>query len=286
MVTLPSSNGVQVEFTDRYFAPMQDSTDLLAEPDLLRERYRKDGYVLLRQVLDPAEVMRVRAEYFAAFPAEYFKAGTRPGDGMFSGTAPASLPEYGVRGHPAYDFVRSPAYQSFATRPELAAVAAALLGGEVQLIRRKVLRHYDRASQQASRAHVDRAYQVVPAGDVVTLWVPLGDCPLDCGGLVYLSGSHEQTARRADSASPVTDRPDDPRPFSHDLAWTARELGGRWLWTDFQAGDVAAHCPDLVHASLDTVTDVMRLSTDIRFQRVQAPVDPRWTVDWAADDGA
>lgn len=286
MVTLPSSNGVQVEFTDRYFAPMQDSTDLLAEPDLLRERYRKDGYVLLRQVLDPAEVMRVRAEYFAAFPAEYFKAGTRPGDGMFSGTAPASLPEYGVRGHPAYDFVRSPAYQSFATRPELAAVAAALLGGEVQLIRRKVLRHYDRASQQASRAHVDRAYQVVPAGDVVTLWVPLGDCPLDCGGLVYLSGSHEQTARQADSASPVTDRPDDPRPFSHDLAWTARELGGRWLWTDFQAGDVAAHCPDLVHASLDTVTDVMRLSTDIRFQRVQAPVDPRWTVDWAADDGA
>jgi hypothetical protein len=41
-----------------------------------------------------------------------------------------------------------------------------------------------------------------------------------------------------------------------------------------------------VHASLDTVSDVMRLSTDIRFQRTQAPVDPRWTVDWAADDGA
>ena len=121
---------------------------------------------------------------------------------------------------------------------------------------------------------------------MVTLWLPLGDCPLDCGGLVYLSGSHRQTARRADSASPVTDRPHDPRAFSHDLAWTARELGGQWLWADFRAGDVAAHNPDLVHASLDTVTDMMRLSTDIRFQRTQAPVDPRWTVDWAADDGA
>ena len=162
MVILPSSNGAPVEFTERYFAPMRDSTDLLAEPDLLRERYREDGYVLLRQVIDPAEVMRVRAEYFSAFPAEYFKAGTRPGDGVFSGTQPAGLPEYGVRGHPAYDFVRSPEYEAFAAQPALTAVAAALLGGEVQLIRRKVLRHYDRASGQASRAHVDRAYQVVP----------------------------------------------------------------------------------------------------------------------------
>jgi len=286
VVTLPSSNGVPVEFTERYFAPMRDSTDLLQQPDLLRERYREDGYVLLRQVLDPAEVMRARAEYFSAFPQEYFKAGTQPGDGVFSGTPMAGLPEYGVRGHPAYDFVRSPAYEAFAAQPALAAVATAILGGEVQLIRRKVLRHYDRASGQASRAHVDRAYQVVPEGDVVTLWLPLGDCPLDTGGLIYLSGSHRQTARPVDAASPVTDRPDDPRPFSHDLAWTARELGGRWLWTDFRAGDVAAHCPDLVHASLDTVSDAMRLSTDIRFQRTQAPVDPRWTVDWAADDGA
>ena len=79
MVILPSSNGVPVEFTGRYFAPMQDSTDLLARPDLLRKRYREDGYVLLRQVLDPAEVLRIRAGYFAAFPPEYFKAGTGPG---------------------------------------------------------------------------------------------------------------------------------------------------------------------------------------------------------------
>jgi ectoine hydroxylase-related dioxygenase (phytanoyl-CoA dioxygenase family) len=286
VVILPSSNGVPVEFTERYFAPMRDSTELLAEPDLLRERYREDGYVLLRQVLDPAEVMRVRAEYFAAFPPGYLRDGTRPRDGVFSGTPAAGLPEYGVRGHPAYDFVRSPAYEAFAAQSALAAVAEAILGGDVQLIRRKVLRHYDRASGQASRAHVDRAYQVVPEGDVVTLWLPLGDCPLDTGGLIYLSGSHRQNARPVDTSSPVTDRPGDSRPFSHDLAWTARELGGRWLWTDFRAGDVAAHCPDLVHASLDTVTDVMRLSTDIRFQRTQAPVDPRWTVDWAADDGA
>src|SRR5215471_12323857 len=101
VVILPSSNGVPVEFTDRYFAPMQD------------------GYVLLRQVLDPAEVLRIRAEYFAAFPPEYFKAGTQPGEGVFSGTVPGGVPEYGVRGHPAYDFVRGPVYEAFAAQPAL-----------------------------------------------------------------------------------------------------------------------------------------------------------------------
>jgi hypothetical protein len=81
-------------------------------------------------------------------------------------------------------------------------------------------------------------------------------------------------------------RHDDPRPFSHDLAWTARVLGGRWLWTDFDAGDVTVHRADLVHASLDTTTEVMRLSADVRFQRTGTPVDERWMVDWSADDGA
>lgn len=265
---------------------MRDSTGLLDAPDQLRQRYREDGYVLLRQVIDPAEVMRLRAEYFKAFPPGYFKAGTDPGDGVFSGTVPEDLPDYGVRGHPAYEFVRSPGYQAFVGQPALMAVAGALLGGETQLVKRKVLRHYDRASGMASRAHVDRAYQVAPNGEVVTLWLPLGDCPLDTGGLVYLSGSHRRAADLDSFAARPTDRPDDTRPFSHDLAWTAQTLGGKWLWTDFRAGDVAAHCPDLVHASLDTVSDMMRLSTDIRFQRERAPVDPRWRVDWAADDGA
>lgn len=265
---------------------MRESHDLLAQPSLLRERYQQDGYVLLRQVLNRAEVMRLRASYFEAFPHEYFKPGSLRGDGMFSGTVPAGLPPYGVLGHPAYDFVRSPAFAAFTGQPALAAVAAALLDGEAQLVKRKVLRHYDRASGQASRAHVDRAYQVAPGGEVVTLWVPLGDCPLACGGLVYLSGSHRSAADLARISQRVTDRPDDARPISHDLGWTARMLGGRWLWADFRAGDVAAHCPDIVHASLDTSSEMMRLSTDIRFQRARAQVDPRWRNDWAADDGA
>jgi ectoine hydroxylase-related dioxygenase (phytanoyl-CoA dioxygenase family) len=66
---------------------------------------------------------------------------------------------------------------------------------------------------------------------------------------------------------------------------TARVLGGRWLWTDYRAGDVVLHSPHLVHASLDNTSDVMRLSADLRFVRSDGRPDERWKNDWSADDG-
>ena len=58
------------------------------------------------------------------------------------------------------------------------------------------------------------------AADIVTLWVPLGDSPLESGGLLYLEGSHEdldlEAAVRADAPQ---DRVNDLRPLTHDLKW-------------------------------------------------------------------
>ncbi|GAA1965007.1 phytanoyl-CoA dioxygenase family protein [Kitasatospora viridis] len=280
-----SSNGVVLELDESNSAPMADSTDLLADPDRLRERYRQDGYLLLRGVLDPAEVWAVREAYFSLFPPGYLKPGTGPAAGVYSGRPPVGLAPYGTAGHPAHDFVRSDAYAAFTRSPELAGLARSVLGGPVQLVPRRILRHYDSASRSAARAHVDRAYPSGAGGELVTAWIPLGDCPLETGGVVYLEGSHRLDPGRLDGDRPVTDRPDDARPFSHDLAWTARTLGGRWLWTDFRAGDVVLHSPDTVHATLDTTTETMRLSTDLRFVSALASVRSAWQQPWSADDG-
>jgi ectoine hydroxylase-related dioxygenase (phytanoyl-CoA dioxygenase family) len=58
----------------------------------------------------------------------------------------------------------------------------------------------------------------------------------------------------------------------------------RWLWSDYQAGDLVLHSPYIIHASLDSSTDLMRVSTDVRFMAQDDPIDPRWTNDWFADD--
>jgi hypothetical protein len=286
--TLPAtltSNGVPVSSDPTLLAPMRDSTSLLDRPAELRRRFDADGYLLLRSVLDRQRVLDLRAQYFGAFDPTLLAEGTSPQDGVFSGTLPDDLPEYGTGGHPAYDLVRGAAFDTLTSDPALRQVAEVLLDGEVELLPRRIVRHFHRLSGKASRAHVDFDYMDHGSDQVVTAWIPLGDCPVECGGLVYLERSHEADRERIDALREYTDRPDDSRPISNDLDRTAHALGGRWLWADYRAGDVALHSPHTVHASLDDRSDVMRLSADIRFRRRDATPDDRWNGAWSADDG-
>lgn len=280
-----SSNGVAVAFDDDLWAPMRDSTDALDDPPELRRRFTDEGYVLLRGVLDRRAVLDLRRDYFARFDARLLAPGTTPEDGVYSGTQPAGLPDYGTEGHPAYDFVRTAEFDAFTRAPALRRVAEMLLDSPVELVPRRILRHFDRQSGRASRAHIDFDYMDRGSDQLVTSWIPLGDCPIECGGLVYLERSHHTTRRELDELRPYTDRPHDHRPVSNDLGLTARRLGGRWRWADYRAGDVVVHSPHTVHASLDVQSDVMRLSADLRFRRTDAKLDERWTGTWSADDG-
>jgi hypothetical protein len=47
------------------------------------------------------------------------------------------------------------------------------------------------------------------------------------------------------------------------------------------------HSPYIVHASLDNVDPdgIIRLSTDIRYQRHSDPIDWRWQNHWHDQDG-
>ncbi|HTZ43859.1 MAG TPA: phytanoyl-CoA dioxygenase family protein [Jatrophihabitans sp.] len=280
-----SSNGVPVPFDDRLFEPMRDSAPLLADPPALRARFDEDGYLLLRGLLDPERVRDLRADYFGRFDAGLLAPGTTPADGVFSGTVPAGLPAYGTAGHPAYELVRSAGFDGFTRQPRLRSLAETLLGAGAELAPRRILRHFHRGARLASRAHVDYDYMDQGSDRLVTMWIPLGDCPVECGGLVYLTDSHRVGRAALEPLRAYTDRPDDPRPVSNDLHRTARTLGGRWLWTDYRAGDLVLHSPHTVHASLDNTTDAMRLSIDLRFRLRQEEPDRRWDGSWSADDG-
>lgn len=281
-----SSNGVPIPFTDELFTPLPDSTALLDDLDELRRRFHEDGVLLLRGYLDRSKVLALRQAYLATVPAAMFRPGSAVVDGLFSGHVPPELPDHGVEGHPAYDFVRSPNFEWFIDQPALAELARIVLDGPVVRLRRSILRHFHAGSARASRAHTDYAYMDQGTERVVTIWIPVGDCPLTTGPLLYLEGSHHESPERLAVLRQRLDRPGDPRPLSHDLEWTARTLGRKWLWADYSAGDVAIHGPHIVHASLDTLSEQMRVSIDVRFVRRGDAVDARWRKDWAGNDGA
>jgi len=257
----------------------------LGDHSALRERYQRDGFVILRNVFDGREVRQLRGEYFSAFPAGYVAAGSDPADGRFSGRRPLDLPPHGVAGHPAHAFVRSERFARFVASEALAQLAAVLLESPVTMLPRLIMRHFDSSVPLASRAHADFSYLDQGSERVITAWIPLGDTPRAMGGLVYQAGSHIGDPARLDVLRAVHDRPSDSRPLSHDLAWVAEQMGSPWSWTDYRAGDVAMHSPRVVHASLDTATEEMRASIDVRFLAVGERTDPRWLRPWSGDDG-
>lgn len=278
-----TSNGSVIPYTSQYFGALRETSPSAVSH--VRARYQEDGYVLLRGAVPAEKVWDIRASYLDLFGPEMCKNGdTRRGE--FAGTMPA-LPSHGVAGHPAHTFVRSETFRAFAGLPVFRDIAEAIFDDEAELIRRTPLRHFIPGRKGASRAHLDKTYIDGVAADLITLWVPLGDCPVEAGALLYLDGSHKDAGLAAGlrEAEAPTDRAHDARPITHDLKWLSDRTGRRWLTTHFKAGDIVIHSPSIVHASTDTQMDMMRVSTDIRFQRKGAASDPRWHADWSADDG-
>jgi len=284
-----SSNGIPLPTTAQYVGYLAETSAQSAAEGVAKRQFAQDGYLLMRDIIDREKVLDIREAYLRMFGETFVKNGDYR-RGEFSGVAPEGLPRHGFPGHPAHAFVRSEIFLNFVDSPEFRKLAEDLLGGPVERVRRTPLRHFIKGQKAASRAHIDRTYIDSRKDDFVTLWIPLGDCPVEAGGLVYLEGSHEDGSMEAikevaKTGAVPTDRPDDSRPITHDLRWMSDVTRKRWLMTNYGAGDVIAHSPVIVHASLDSASDLMRISTDVRFIRAGAPCDPRWQQDWSADDG-
>ena len=280
-----SSNGIALPNTEKYVGLLAETNARSASEGVARQSFESDGYLLMRDTVDREIVFDVREAYLSMFDRSFVKDGDCR-RGAFSGIAPGGLPKHGFPGHPAHEFVRGKVFQDFVNMPEFRELAEDLLGGPVVRVRRTPLRHFIKGQKAASRAHIDRTYIDSSKEDFVTLWIPLGDCPVEAGGLVYLEKSHKDASLAEIKSQTVpTDRPEDARPITHDLKWMSDVTRNRWLMTNYRAGDLIAHSPVIVHASLDSASDLMRISTDVRFIRAGASCDPRWQQDWSADDG-
>jgi ectoine hydroxylase-related dioxygenase (phytanoyl-CoA dioxygenase family) len=65
----------------------------------------------------------------------------------------------------------------------------------------------------------------------------------------------------------------------------AERFNARWLIADYEAGDMLVHSAYMVHAATtNTHREQIRLSTDIRYQRVRDEIDARWTQHWTLSD--
>jgi ectoine hydroxylase-related dioxygenase (phytanoyl-CoA dioxygenase family) len=247
----------------------------------LQRRIKQNGYLFLKGFFNPEKVAGFREYFFNKLAGTgLLKLGSPPVEGLAGDTPYDQLKAREILFN---DIIKGPEYQNLCASPELREFFQGFLGGEVFLNKRKILRYIKYGSPEATGAHYDLVYLRQGTDQVYTAWIPLGDCAVQDGGLMYLENSHNFFQRMENDAIEKT-----PAEWiTRDLPGLADKLNTRWLVTDYKAGDIVVHNAYMVHASLNNTNAKgrIRLSTDIRYQLASVPIDQRWQIHWHYDDG-
>jgi len=263
----------------------------------LRDRYAQQGYLWLRGILDRSEVLDFRRRYFAAFASAGLLApGSDPVDGIYAGGGEDKAAIRQILGQA----VMWAAYEAFCLSKPIVRFYEGLMGGPPYLHKRKLIRYTKSGDAACTGAHYDLTYLRAGTDRLWTSWIPIGDTPVEMGGLIYLEGSDgwgrqleaEFSARNADLTpeerlSAFNKNMSESGWLTKDVPSLAERMPGRWLMADYAAGDMVVHSPYMIHASTvnENPDKRMRLSTDIRYQLVWDQIDPRWGDHWSPTDG-
>jgi ectoine hydroxylase-related dioxygenase (phytanoyl-CoA dioxygenase family) len=261
----------------------------------IREIYKAQGYVWLQGFFPREAVLEFRQHFFTAFQnAGLFKAGTRCEEGIFSGQD-----DKRVTNKILMEVVRSAAYESFCLQSKLWKFYDAFLSGPSYLHKRKIIRYMNPGDSATTPAHYDLIYLRAGTDKVCSSWIPLGDTPVEMGGLVYLENSNtlgrkmeaEFSANNsnltpAERISAYNKNMTEGGWVGKDLADMAERFDSRWLIADYEMGDMVVHSPYMIHAATQNMDkqNRIRLSTDIRYQNVRDEIDARWQNHWTLED--
>ncbi len=247
-----------------------DSTPLRGDPAALRERAEDLGYLFFRGLLPRPRVLDVRRRILGVVRDHgWLLDGTDVMAGLADIAAfsavPAADAAFCGSGVPlaAYqDVQRLREFHALGHSPELLALYRELIGHDVVRLPMSIARVMVPGPGTApTPAHQDFIHvQGTPL--TWTAWFPLGDCPIDLGGLAVLVGSHKDgllTYHQSTGAG--------------ELEAYICDSGLRWATTDFQAGDVLSFTAHTVHRSLPNNPGTqVRLSCDFRYQSDAEPL--------------
>ena len=286
--TLPhlASGGVEIDTSAEAFGELLDSRDALYDPEALRRRMERDGYLFLPGFFDRERVREVRRAICDVLADEGLLDPAHPSEAAIAtpGAKVAFRPDIVSRGRPRE------ALEGVIYGPGAMAFFSRLLGGEAAHFDYTWLRAV--APGKGTYPHCDVVFMGRGTKDLYTAWVPLGDVPLSVGGLILVEGSHRDEATRqgycAHDVDTVCENKPGRKPLEEaghpgfgalggDMRAIRAGLGGRLLTArEFRMGDLLVFSVYTVHGSLDNGSDQIRLSSDSRYQLASEPMDERW----------
>jgi len=282
---IPRSQGFELDARPESFGELQCSSSLLGDGERLRRQMEENGYLFIRGFFLRDDVLSVRRTVMTRMAdAGLLEPGSDVMDGILSkGTKMGFSPELGQN---------NPGLDALLFSGRIMDFYRLLFGEEILHFNFTWFRTISPGF--GTRPHCDVVYMGRGTRKrLYTAWVPIGDVPLNVGGLMLLEGSHRQGDRieaylNRDVDTYCTNGRHAAEIESGKKLWewdgslstnpfSLREkLGGRWLTTEFRAGDRLSFPMNMVHASLDNPSDRVRISSDTRYQPVSEPADERW----------
>ncbi len=243
-------------------AELEASSVSIGDGDL-HDRLERDGYLFFPRLIDPDIVRKARADVLGALEGVgWLASGSTLDDAVPSAAVRREEADVDPAFFDAYRAIqRLQEFHELAHHAALTGLMRRLVGPDLLVHPRKIAR-----IGLPQDAYVVGAHQDFPLNqgsvDVLTAWIPLGDCADDLGGLRVLAGSHRAGLR---AVEPV------PRVGGLRVAERLEDRPG-WLSADFTAGDVLVFHSLTVHAAKANRTQRLRLSVDFRYQSAADPV--------------
>ena len=289
--------GIPLDMSAQAFGTLRSSRDIKDDTNALRRRFETDGYLYLPGMLDRNLVLEARKCELEKLAALGYLDLTYP---LMEGVVSEKYRTQAANpyGEPEMDNSarRNPALMQVLYDGPMIAFYERMFGEEASHFDYTWHRAKTASDESASAPHCDIVFMGRGSHRLCTSWTPLGDIPIHMGGLMILEGSHrlehiKATYGTLDVDKYCTNYADATDIETGTKQWqdwvnfgsyntnaieTRSELGGRWLTTDYAAGDLLVFSMFTIHASMDNHTSSFRLSTDTRYQPASDPIDERW----------
>lgn len=202
-------------------------------PGDLVDRYHRDGYLHVRNVVDPAEL----AEFLADARTQLDRQHTV---------------DWGAEGGNVMDWVVEPERNSepmrrLALHPGITGIAERLAGRPLRLYKSELLRKAASGSAPTPLHADDPAFPLEADPVTLTAWVALVDVPVERGCMTFVAGAH----RWPDGVIPQFQ---DPFAANPEARWAPR------VTVPIRAGDCTFHSSRLIHSAGANTTDIARIS--------------------------
>lgn len=261
-----------LEFPSPELGELRDSSPLLGDMDAIRARMQQDGFLLLRGLIDRQKVLTARQTILTHMDEQNALTPNTP---VLDGVMPQggrSVPMMGRKG-----IVQHPNVLNVIESTELFDFFEGYFREPALTFSYKWLRGV--GNEQYTGAHCDYVYMGQGSPNLHTVWIPLGDIPVDQGTLTMCPESNHLSSfakLRETYGRMDVDRDKTDGWFTKDPMEIVETFGSNWLTSEFYAGDVMIFGMHTMHASTTNLTERFRLSCDVRFQPASEPADKRW----------